>query len=176
MNLHSHHFIIVFQIYLKPLATLIVFRNPERARIFISYSSNSKSIFHGRSSYRFFVGEKHPSGKELVFASKFFSWKVMRKIAEAGVGIHQIIFIKKSWKHCNAPLEVPVNCNPRRSGVPVISKIILKCISMSGARHKSARLIRDRIIRRILKWTKRVVAYISSVSVNVIFSSRRGIL
>ena len=100
----------------------------------------------------------------------------MRKIAEARVDIHLTVGIETRRVHPNAALEVPVDGNPRRAGVPPIPVDILERVAVSGALHKSARLVRDRIVRCIGEWAERIVADINAVGVHVVLGAGRTVL
>jgi hypothetical protein len=100
----------------------------------------------------------------------------VREIAKARRGIHLTVRVKTGGKHRNAAFKVPVHRNPRRSGVPVIPKCVLERVAMPRALRKTARLVGNGVVRRIRKGSKRRIADVRAVAVDVVLGAGRAVL
>src|SRR3982074_1411686 len=99
------------------------------------------------------VRQEHPAGKEVIALAIRFCRQPVRKIAEPGVDIHLAVTVEARWVQTDAPLEVPVDPDPRCARVPPVSVDVLEGVAVSGALDESAWLVRNRSVRSVSEWT-----------------------
>ena len=76
----------------------------------------------------------------------------------------------------DAPLEIPVDPDPRRARIPPVAVDVLERVAMAGALHETAWLVRHWIVRRVRKWAERIVSRGDARRIDVVFGARRAVL
>src|SRR6185295_18405428 len=91
-------------------------------------------------------------------------------------GVKQPVAIEPRRKHGNPPLEIKIDGDPGRTGVPEVAEVVLKGVAMSGTRHKSSRLIGDRIVWGIGEWSERTLADTGAVRIDIVLRAGPRVL
>src|SRR6478736_828869 len=100
----------------------------------------------------------------------------MRQVTKAGVGKHLAIAIKSGGEHGDPSLKIPVHRNPWGTRIPVISIVILKCVPVAGAGHKTSGLIGHRIVGCIRERSEWMIPCVDTIGIYIILGSRSPIL
>ena len=175
IHLHSIYRAVFLQIHRQRLRGVVRGSLPPVLHIFIDRVCCRllRALLAGRRD-RLPVGEQHPG--RLREGIPCESVGVRRPVSIPLIAEQRSIPVKAGRPDADAPLKCVIHRDPHRRGVPPASLPILHRGAMSRARHKSARLIGERIVRRRPERSERGIPLIHAVRVDIIFRPRAGIL
>ena len=175
IHLHSIYRAVLPQIHRQRLRGVVRGSLPPVLHVFIDCVRCRllRALLAGRRD-RLPVGEQHPGRLREGILRK--SVGVRRPVSVPLIAEQLSIPVKAGRPDADAPLKCVIHRDPHRRGVPPASLPILHRGAMSRARHKSARLIGERIVRRRPERSERGIPLIHAVRVDIIFRPRAGIL
>ena len=153
VHLHRAHLPLTAQVERQPSPRRGCCRATQNVRGSSSVTrAAAKAVAASTTRRRLAIGQQHPAGEQTVRGpSTCRSGSQCGKVAEAGVGVHLPVGVEAGGEHRDPPLEVPVDPDPRRAGVPPVAVRVLEGVAVAGAGHEAARLVRDRVVRRVLE-------------------------
>src|SRR6185503_12274994 len=91
-------------------------------------------------------------------------------------GVEESVAVEPRRKHGDSSLEIKIDCDPGRPRVPEVAEVVLESIAMSGARHKSSRLIGDRIVWGVGERSEGALADVGAVRIHVVLRAGTRVL
>ena len=164
------------QVHRQRLARLLAARDPEGSRILVRSAAGGELAKGRGGGERLAVGEQHPAGEQGFDVVDLPLRCPVREVAEARRRPHLPVRLELRREQVDPSLERPVGAEPRRAGIPPIAVIVLEGGAVPGALDEPARLVGDRIPRRVSPGAERRFRGVGAVGIGVVLGARRAIL